>query len=51
MWPNKMRIHCNVLAPFAIQQILEELESVRYLIIMFDTSNHKNLKLMPVLVR
>jgi hypothetical protein len=41
----------NVLAPFAMQQILEELESVMYLTVMVDTSNQKNLKLVPVLVQ
>jgi hypothetical protein len=34
-----------------MQQILEELESVKYLTVMVDTSNHKNLKVVPVLVR
>lgn len=41
----------NVLAPLAKQQILKELESVKYLTVMVDTSNHKNLKEMPPLVR
>jgi hypothetical protein len=40
----------NVLAPFATQQIFEELESVKYLTVTIDTSNHKNLKLASVLV-
>jgi hypothetical protein len=31
----------NVLAPLAMQQILEELESVKYLTVMVNTSNHK----------
>jgi hypothetical protein len=34
-----------------MQQILAELESVKYLTVMVDTSNYKNLKLVPVLVR
>jgi hypothetical protein len=34
-----------------MQQSLEELEGVKYLTVMVDTSNHKNLKLVPVLVR
>jgi hypothetical protein len=34
-----------------MQQILEEMESVKYLTVMVDTSNHKNLKLVPVIVR
>jgi hypothetical protein len=40
----------NALAPFAMQQILEELETVKYISVMVDTSNHKRLKLVPVLV-
>jgi hypothetical protein len=39
------------LAPFAMQQILEELETVKYISVMVDTSNHKSLKLVPVVVR
>jgi hypothetical protein len=38
----------NVLAPFAMQQFSEERESVKYLIVMVDTSDHKNLKSVPV---
>jgi hypothetical protein len=34
-----------------MQQILEELETVKYILVMVDTSNHKNLKLVPVPVR
>jgi hypothetical protein len=34
-----------------MQQILEELECIKYLTVMADTSNHKNLKLVPVLVQ
>jgi uncharacterized membrane protein len=47
------RTNCGavVLAPFAMQQILEELETVKYISVMVDTSNHKGLKLVPVLVR
>ncbi|XP_025410915.1 uncharacterized protein LOC112683919 [Sipha flava] len=41
----------NVIAPFAIQQMLDELKSVKFLTIMVDTSNHKNLKLVPILIR
>jgi hypothetical protein len=41
----------NVLAPFTMQQVLEELVCVKYLTVMVDTSNHKNLKLVLVLVR
>jgi hypothetical protein len=38
----------NPLAPFAMQKILEELETVKYISVMVDTSNHKGLKLVPV---
>jgi hypothetical protein len=41
----------NVLASVTMQQNLEELESVKYLTVMVDTPNHKNLKLVPVLVQ
>jgi hypothetical protein len=41
----------NVLAAFTMQQVLEEMESVKYLTVMIDTLNHKNLKLVLVLVR
>jgi hypothetical protein len=34
-----------------MQQILEEFESVKYLTVMVDISDHKNLKLVPVLFR
>jgi hypothetical protein len=40
-----------VLFPSAMQQILEELETVTYISVMVNTSNHKSLKLVPVLVR
>jgi hypothetical protein len=43
-------IFVSVLVPFAMQQILEELETVKYISVMVDTSNHKSLKLVPVLV-
>jgi hypothetical protein len=39
------------LAPIARQQILEELEYANYLTVMVDTWNHKNLKLVPALIR
>jgi len=41
----------NVLAPFAIDQIIDELKAVNFATIMIDTSNHKNLKLVPILIR
>jgi hypothetical protein len=49
-WTNCESIVVNVLAPFTMQQILEELESVKYLTFTVDTSNYKNLKFVPVLV-
>jgi hypothetical protein len=41
----------NLLAPFAMQQILEELKIVKYISVMVDTSSHESLKLVSVLVR
>ncbi|KAL4131790.1 hypothetical protein QTP88_009047 [Uroleucon formosanum] len=41
----------NVLAPFAINQIIDELKAVNFATIMIDTSNHKNLKIVPILIR
>ena len=41
----------NVLAPFAMQQICKELENMNFATIMIDTSNHKNLKIVPILIR
>lgn len=41
----------NVLAPFAMREIAIELKEVKYMSVMVDTSNHKDLKLVPVLVR
>jgi hypothetical protein len=35
----------------SMQQMLEELKSVKYLTVMVDTSNHCNLKLVRVAVR
>jgi hypothetical protein len=43
-------IAVNVLSPFAMQQILEELETVKYISVMVDASIHKSLKLVSVLV-
>jgi hypothetical protein len=40
----------NVLVPFAMLQILEEMETVKYISVMVDTLNHKSLKLVHVLV-
>jgi hypothetical protein len=34
-----------------MQQILEELVTVKYISVMLDTSNHKSLKLVPMIVR
>jgi hypothetical protein len=41
----------NVFAPSAMQQILKELETVKYISVMVHTSNHKSLKSVPVLIR
>jgi hypothetical protein len=34
-----------------MQQILEEMEIVKYISVMVDTSNYKSLKLVPMMVR
>ncbi|XP_026819093.1 uncharacterized protein LOC113557737 [Rhopalosiphum maidis] len=41
----------NVLAPFTMQQICKEIENINFATIMIDTSNHKNLKIVPILIR
>jgi hypothetical protein len=41
----------NVIAPFAMEQVLEELKNTKFATLMVDTSNHKNLKLVPILIR
>jgi hypothetical protein len=41
----------NVLAPSVMKHILEEMECVKCIIFIVDASNHKNLKLAPVLFR
>lgn len=41
----------NVLASFAMDQIIDELKAVNFATIMIDTSNHKNLKIVPILIR
>lgn len=41
----------KVIAPFAMEQVLEELKNTKFATLMVDTSNHKNLKLVPILIR
>lgn len=41
----------NVLAPFAMREIVTQLKDAKFISVMVDTSNHKDLKLVPVLVR
>jgi Fe-S cluster assembly scaffold protein SufB len=41
----------NVLAPLSINQIREELEDAKFIFVMIDSSNHKHIKLVPILVR
>ncbi|VVC27179.1 Hypothetical protein CINCED_3A013232, partial [Cinara cedri] len=41
----------NVLAPFAMDQIIDELKAVNFATVMIGTSNHKNLKIVPILIR
>jgi len=39
------------LAPFAMDRIIDELKAVNFVTVMIDTSNHKNLKIVPTLIR
>ena len=41
----------NVLAPFASEQIGLELEEALFISVMVDSSNHKDLKRVPILIR
>lgn len=41
----------KVLAPYAVSELLKELEKVHYISIFSDASNHKDIKLFPTLVR
>jgi len=38
-------------APFAIDQIIDELNAVNFATVMIDTSNNKNYKIVPILIR
>ena len=41
----------NVLSPYAMHEVQSELEDAKYVSVMVDASNHKSLKLVPILVR
>lgn len=41
----------NVLFPYAINLIKKELENANFVTVMIDSSNHKDLKVIPLLVR
>jgi hypothetical protein len=41
----------NVIAPFAVQLTTDDLKNVDFVSILVDASNHKAIKLVPVLVR
>jgi len=41
----------NELAPFAMDQIIDELKAINFATVMIDTSNHKNLKIVHILIR
>jgi hypothetical protein len=41
----------NVLLPYAMREISIELKDSKYVLVMTDASNHKDLKLVPVLTR
>lgn len=44
-------IAVNVIAPYAVQLIKCELEKAKFVSILVDASNHKAIKLVPVIVR
>lgn len=44
-------IAVNVIAPFAVQLTIDDLKKVNFVSILVDASNHKAIKLVPVLVR
>jgi hypothetical protein len=48
---TEVRAIVNVLAAPSINQIREELEDAKFIIVMTDSSNHKHTKLVPILVR
>lgn len=41
----------NVIAPFAVEQIMKELKEAQFISVMIDSSSHTDLKLVPVMVR
>lgn len=44
-------IVCQVFAPFSEEQLLDHLKNVSFITLCCDASNHKHIKLMPILVR
>lgn len=48
---NVESIILNVIATFTMQQICNELENMNFVTTMINTSNHKNLKIVPILLR
>jgi hypothetical protein len=44
-------IICNVLAPYSAEQVEKDLTAANFVSIYTDASNHKSIKLFPVLVR
>lgn len=41
----------NVIAPFCIQQIVNSIQSIQFLSVATDASNHGSLKLFPILIQ
>lgn len=41
----------NVLAPFVDAEVTQELNNANYLSVMTDTSNHGNIKMLPLVIR
>lgn len=51
MCQNKPReIIVNVISPYIVDNIVKELRSAKFISVLVDGSNHKSIKLVPILV-
>ena len=41
----------NIFAPWALEELINDLKSVDFVTVSCDTSNHKHIKLLPIVVR
>jgi len=41
----------NVISPYIVDNIVKELRSAKFISVLVDGSNHKSIKLVPILVR